>query len=442
VNPTTGANQIVTFGNWANVGPQMISPYVFETGTTNGLTVYNINGIPGMLLRPSLNAMADLFHAHPELFVNTATPENWYSDYVANPRHFRQTVTSGYAQADTKLISKLSIRYGVRLEETENELTEFDSRTRAEVLAAGYAMNPVTTSNGRALTIPGLQYEFMSKPQVKRTSRYHDYFPSIVAKYLISPNFEFQAGFNRAISRPPIDNLTGLWVVNESAQTVTAPNPDLQPEKHQVFQSRLAYYFGGRSPGQVSLALSQDEATNFISSQNYSASAFGVDDPTYANYTYISTTNSPTVQRFRNMDLNYNQTMGFLPSVYLRGINLAVTYSRSYANVRRNSLAPRRLTTRLGYAYGRFNGTLGMIWRDDEPSGNYGQFAGEMTKFDLVLNWRLTRHATLYVQGRNITNVPDLLYQSPPGVEEGKQRYMRQMESYGANWVFGVKGQF
>jgi hypothetical protein len=27
-------------------------------------------------------------------------------------------------------------------------------------------------------------------------------------------------------------------------------------------------------------------------------------------------------------------------------------------------------------------------------------------------------------------------------VEEGKQRYMRQMESYGANWVFGVKGQF
>jgi outer membrane receptor protein involved in Fe transport len=142
------------------------------------------------------------------------------------------------------------------------------------------------------------------------------------------------------------------------------------------------------------------------------------------------------------MDLNYNQTMGFLPSVYLRGINLAVTYSRSYANVRRNSLAPRRLTTRLGYAYGRFNGTLGMIWRDDEPSGNYGQFAGEMTKFDLVLNWRLTRHATLYVQGRNITNVPDLLYQSPPGVEEGKQRYMRQMESYGANWVFGVKGQF
>ena len=443
VNPTTGANYIVTFGNWADAGRQYISPYPFTLGPTNGLTVFNLNGQQGMLPRPSLNAMADLFHARPDLFVNTATPENWYSDYVVNPRDFRQTVTSGYAQADTKLMTKLQLRYGVRFEETENELTEFDSRTRAEVLAAGYAMNPPTTNNGRALTIPGLQYQFMSKPKVKRTSRYHDYFPSFLAKYQISPNFEFQAGFNRAISRPPIDNLTGLWVVNESAQTVTAPNPDLLPEKHQVFQSRLAYYFGGRSPGQVSIALSQDEATNFISSQNYSASAFGVTDPTYANYTYISTTNSPTVQRFRNMDLNYNQTMGFLPSAYLRGINLGVTYSRSYANQRRNGLAPRRLTTRLGYTYGRFNGSLGAIWRDDAPnSGTYGQFAGALTKFDLALTYRLTRNTSLYVQGRNISNVPDLWYQSPPGVEEGKQRYLRQMESYGANWVFGVKGQF
>ncbi len=442
VNPTTGANQNVTFGNWANVGPQYISPYPFELGTTNGLTVYNINGVQGMLPRPSRNAMADLFHAHPELFVNTATPENYFTDYVNNARDFRQTITAGYVQADTKLMSKLSILYGVRLEETKNVLTEFDQRTRAEVLAAGYAMNPPATANGRALTIPGLQYQFMSKPKVKRTSRSHDYFPSIVAKYEILSNLEFQAGFNRAISRPAIDNLTGLWTVNETAQTVNAPNPDLQPEKHKVYQTRLSYYFGGRSPGQLSLALAQDEATNFISSQNYSASEFGVDDPTYVNYTFISFTNNATVQRYRNMDLNYNQTLGFLPSKYLQGINLGVTYSRSYANQRRNNIAPHRVAARLGYAYGRFNGSLGAIWRDESPNGNYGQFWGEYTKYDLALTFRLTRNATLFVQGRNISNVPDLWYQSPPGVQEGEQPYLRQMESYGANWVFGVQGEF
>src|SRR5262249_10929279 len=149
-------------------------------------------------------------------------------------------------------------------EQTKNALTEFDPLTRAQVLAAGYPVNAPGTNNGRALTVPGIQYEFFSQPQVVRHSQYHDYFPSLLLKYDILPNLEFQAGANKGISRPPINNLPGLWVVNESNLTVAAPNPDLLPEHHTVYQTRLAYYFTGRSPGQLSVALSQDEATNFI----------------------------------------------------------------------------------------------------------------------------------------------------------------------------------
>ena len=50
--------------------------------------------------------------------------------------------------------------------------------------------------------------------------------------------------------------------------------------------------------------------------------------------------------------------------------------------------------------------------------------------------------ATIFVQGRNIRNAPDLWYRSPPGVEQGKSPYLRQMEAYGANWTFGVRGTF
>ena len=47
------------------------------------------------------------------------------------------------------------------------------------------------------------------------------------------------------------------------------------------------------------------------------------------------------------------------------------------------------------------------------------------------------------MQGRNITNVEDRWYQSPPGLpEEGEHGYLRSIEEYGANWVFGVKGAF
>jgi iron complex outermembrane receptor protein len=444
VSATNGANIISTFGNWANVGPQFVSPTPFVDDHTNSMTIYNLAGVEGMPPRVSRNAISDLFHAHPEMFVYTGTPENYWSAYINNRRDFRQTMTAGYAQADMRLTTKLQIRFGARMERAQNALTEYDPLTRAQVLAAGYTVNAVGTNNGRPLTVPGMIYAYMSNPRVTRHSQSQGYFPSLLAKYYILPNFEFQAGANKGIGRPAVDDLTGLWTINESTQIVTAPNPNLQPEKHESMQSRLAYYFGGRSPGQLSLAFAQNKATNFIVAQDYSASEFGVEDPDFAAYTFRSKTNSDTLQRTRTMDFSYNQTLGFLPGEYLRGINTSFNYSRVYANVRRSGMAPHRITSRLGYAYGRFNGSFGVVWVDDKPNdgSNYGRWFGEITKYDLNLNLRLTRYATLYVQGRNITNVKDEWYESPPGVKERRQRYLRGMEEYGANWVFGLKGNF
>ena len=445
VDPITGNNVIRTFGNWTNVGPQFTSTYPYTMGTTNALTTINVNGQQGVLPRVNRTEMYNLFRDHPEQFVNTSTAENYFTSYIGNARNFRQTIRAGYAQADVRLTSKIQVRFGGRGEETINALNEFDPLTRAQMLLSPFAgsLNNPATLNGRPLTVAGIQYMYMNQPRVTRTSTYHNWFPSALLKYQILPNLEFQAGVNKGISRPPIDSLTGIWNINENTRIVSAPNPNLQPEYHQVFQSRLGYYFGGASPGQLSIGLSQDEARNFIQSNDYTASQFGVSDPDFATYIFRSTTNSLEFQKFRNMDLAYNQMLGFLPNEYLRGINVALTYSRSYANVRRVMLAPKRATARLGYAYKRFNGSLSAVWIADRPSeSTYGRIWGAMTKFDLTLNYRLTRYASLFVQARNITNQKDLYYESPLGVQEGKQRYLRVMEEYGDNWVFGVKGQF
>ena len=445
VNPTTGAIINTSYGNWANVGPQFVSPFLFDMGTTNSMTVYNINGVKGMPPRVSRTEVANLFHSRPDLFVNTATPENFYTDMYVNARHFRQTMNAGYWQADTRLASRLMIRFGVRAEQTKNAFREFDPLTRAQLLAKGVALNAPATNAGRPLTVAGMRSMFETNPQITRKSDYTDWFPSMVVKYNFTPNLEWQAGVNKGISRPGIDSLTGLWVQNDNANppTVTAPNADLQPEHHKVYQTRLAYYWQGTSPGQVSIAYIQDEATNFIVSRTYSAEEFGVTDPDFSNYNFISTTNTVALQRYKNFDFNYNQTLGFLPSEYLRGLNVGATYSRSYANQRRNNLAPHRATARLGYNYRRFSGSIGAIWIDDRPiDGVYGRIWGAMTKLDISANWRLNRWATLYVQARNPTNQKDIRYESPNGVEEGKQKYLRFQETYGDNWVFGVKGQF
>ena len=71
-----------------------------------------------------------------------------------------------------------------------------------------------------------------------------------------------------------------------------------------------------------------------------------------------------------------------------------------------------------------------------------GRVWGAMTKVDLSLTWRLTRYATFFVTGRNIANQKDLYYESAPGVQEGKQKNLRNAEAYGDNWIFGVRGQF
>jgi iron complex outermembrane receptor protein len=442
-NANNGAWQNASYGHWSNLGPQFISAHPFDMGTTNGLTVYNLAGQQGMPPRISREAVLSLFRSNPEQFVHTGTPENYFATHINNRRDFRQIVTSGYGQATIRVSSKLSILGGVRMEETENKVKEFDPLTRAQVIAAGYPVNAAGTNGGRALTVEGMKYQFQSNPRVTRTASYRNYFPSIMAKYYFTPNFEFQLGYNKSISRPPIDNVTGLWNIDEVNFRVAAPNPELLPEYHKKFQSRLAYYFRGRSPGQLTLDLTQVKATNFRQTFDFTADEFGVDDPDFASYTFRTTVNSAEERTFRSMDLAYNQTLGFLPSEYLRGINFNVAFSRAYANNRRAGLAPHRLTSRLGYAYKKFNGSLGMVYRPDTPdSTTYGQYQGAITQFDVSLNWRLTRNTTLYAQIRNITGKPVLWYHTPPGVVEGEQRALRQLQEYGANWVFGVRGTF
>ncbi|MEY4686260.1 MAG: hypothetical protein RIR76_283 [Verrucomicrobiota bacterium] len=443
VSPTNGANINTAFGNWASVGREFISPHPFDLGTTNGLTVFNVNGVQGMPQRANRQSIALLFRNKPEWFTHMGTPENYYSSFFANPRDFKQTVTSGYAQATVRISPKLTLLGGVRLEETQNDVREFDPLTRAQVLAAGYPVNAPGTNGGRALTLPGMIYQYTHNPRVTRSSVYQNYFPSVMFKYYILPDLEFQIGYNKSISRPPIDNITGVWGIDEVNLRVSAPNAALLPEYHKKFQSRLAYYFRGRSPGQLTLDLTQVKATNFRQTYDFTAEDFGVDDPDFAPYTFRTTINSTEEQTFRSMDLAYNQTLGFLPSEYLRGLNFNVAASRAYADRRRANLAPYRVSSRLGYAYRRFNGSIGMVWRPDTPdSTTYGQYQGEQTQFDVSLNWRVNPRITLYTQIRNITGKPVLWYHTAPGVVEGRERALRQLQEYGANWVFGLKGMF
>ncbi|MBI5769380.1 MAG: TonB-dependent receptor [Verrucomicrobia bacterium] len=434
-NATTGLPNITASGNWANLGFIAIHP--FETGTTDALTFTNSAGVTANLPRADRKRIGELFQSQPQHFVRAATVDNYYTAFIGNRRNFRQTVTAGYAQLDVNPVPRWTLRGGLRVEQTKNRFLEYDPRLRREILAAGFPVNAA----GRATTIPGLEYQFFSQPRKARESDYVNAFPSVLTKYRFTPNLEFQAGFNQAISRPPVDSLTGVYNVVEDVQRVDAPNADLEPEHSKNYQARLAYYFGNRAPGQLTLQVSQNDIRNLRETFDFTASEFGEEDPDLQNYSFRTTRNSAETRRFRNLELSYNQTLGFLPEL-LRGTSVNLSYSRTYASQRRNGMAPHRISGRLGYAYKRFNGSLGGVFTAERPDGVYGRFREAVAQFDTSLNWRLNRRATLYVQGRNITGQPLKWFDTPTGVVEFRQRVLRQYQEYGANWNFGVKGTF
>lgn len=420
-----------TTGSWAAYP----NGHTWDTGSVNVLTIKNITGQTGMIPRPDPNAIASLYRDHPEWFVNNATADNYYNAFIAPRRDTVQLVTAGYAMTDIRFSSKLQVRTGLRWENTESEFREYDPLTNLEVQAGGFAVNTA----GRPTTIAGYQYQYFSRPQINRTSEYDNFFPMISAKYSFSPVFQFQAGFNKAISRPPFDHITGAWLINETTNIVTSPNPNLLPEYSKNFAARLAYYF--EPAGSLSIGVAQNTIRNLREERTGTAEEFGVaDDPEFAGYSFTSRYNIAHPVRFRSLEIAYNQSLTFLPDPF-RGLTATVSYTRAYASERRQKLAPQLLSTSLNYRYKRFGIRAGAVMKADTPWDDvYGRYQRHSIRTDLGGEFRLTKYATIYFQGRNIFNESVEWYESP--FVEGEAGALRILENYGANWVFGVKGTF
>lgn len=433
-NATTGLPVITSAGSWGAYPNRNF----FSTGTSNIITVKNLAGqvVPTSIPRVDDNAIADLYHAHPEYFVNVATADNYYNAFIAPRRNTVETVTAGYGMTDIRFSPKFAVRTGVRWEKTETESRDFDPRTKAEMAAAGFPLN----TSGRATSIAGYQYQYMSQPLVYRTKVYDNFFPMISGKYNFTRDLQFQAGFNKAIARPPTDSLAGAWNINEDIQRVTSPNPNLLPEYSKNLSARLAYYFD--PAGQVSITTSQNTIRNLRQTRIGTPEEFGVgDDPTYAGYEFSSPFNVESPVRFRSMELAYQQSLTFLPDI-LRSTTVNLAYTRAYADTRRANLSPHRFTSSLGYSYKRFRGRLGIVWRDNTPESTEGRYRRHDTKYDLGGEIRLTKNASLFFQGRNIFNDGQTWLQTPPNAVQGQGAVVRVYENYGANWNFGVKGTF
>ena len=395
----------------------------------NGATAASLSGRPPTF--PNREEIRRLFQERPEDFTNLATPANFFTAYIDTPSYLKERFLAGYGLANVK-ISRLQLQGGIRWEDTMFTSREFDARSAAEVRAAGFA---VAAGNGRATTIPGLTYQFMSQPKVDVKSRYDYFFPSVSAKYGFSENLQGHLGYSSTISRPSISNLGGVWIFNETAQTVTVPNPDLQPERSKNFSGRLAYYF--EPVGNLAVTAFQNDISNSVVTDEFPSSLFGYgDDPIYANYDFISVGNRPGVTRVRGMTFEYSQALSFLPGA-LKGLNVSASYTRTYSSVRRALMVPHMIGSTISYRFRRLSLGVSGKWTDQTPTNATGvaTYRKARTMIDLNGAYQIAPRLGVFVQVRNVFNVPESRYQLEP-------IYPTSDVQVGTFYTFGIKGTF
>jgi iron complex outermembrane receptor protein len=415
-------------GAWATYR----SPFEFDMGGTNtDASLRSVNG--GTIFMPDLVRLGGLYRENPERFTQSITATNFYNAFIANRRNYEETIDSAFLMG-TASLGKLIVRAGLRREETETDTLDFAPRSVAELAAAGFA-----ETAGRATTIEGIKYQYTSKPRVHRTNDYGNMFPSASLKYKINENFDAQLGFSSTIRRPPFRDIAGIFSINDDNLTVTAPNALLKPETSKNISARLAYYLA--PVGILAVNVYQNNVKGlFLNNQRLTAAEFGyVGDLDLSSYEFITTEQSENDVTVRGMELEYSQSLSFLPGPF-RGLNIRGSYTRSYASIPKANMIPHSINSGISYGYRALNLYANMNWRDNYPTTVTGnpRFYRHRANLDIGGGYRLTPRVNFFFSARNIFNEPYVIMEKVGSNPAVAQFY----EVNGINWTFGVKSVF
>lgn len=424
--PNGGAT--VTSGAWANYR----SPWDLDLGMVDGSTA-SVSG--ATVFMPNLRAIGDLFRDRPQDFrQNLGTnADSYYESNVARQRRYNERIDAAYFMGTGKLGSRLTGRAGLRWESTSTDAAEPNPLSASEVRSAGF---PVSAA-GRATTAAGIDYQFRSRPRVHRTGEYDNVFPSASLKYNLMPNLEAHFGYSSTIRRPGYANLAGVWSINETNQTVTAPNPKLKPEESDNYAARLAYYF--EPVGLLAATFTQRDVRNLIITDELTAEEFGytgADD--LANYRFVTSDNGAETIGIRSMEIEYSQNLAFFGNAFKR-LTARVSYTRLYAEIARANLSPHLASGGLNYTLGRLNVYGNWNWTDDVNTNLTGStYRRHRANVDVGGGWRINSKYSVSVSVRNVTNAP---YINMVKFANGMQA-MNRHEIVGTTWTFAMKGVY
>jgi TonB-dependent receptor len=394
---------------------------------SDGVAMSSVSGRP--IFAPSLLQVREEYRANPGFFTKNVTTTNYYDAFVGNQKHYEETIDAAFIMA-TARFSKLLIRAGVRREETGTDAEEPDVIPPTQVVAAGF---PV--SGGRATTIPGIDYQYRSRPKEHRTGSYGNVFPSASLKYKLKDNFDLQLGYSKTIRRPAIRDLAGVWSINDSNLTVSAPNPGLQPEISDNFSARAAYYY--EPVGTLAVNLFQNNVNGLFQTTRMSAMQYGYTESDLQNYEFITTVSGTGRTVMRGLELEYSQVLSFLPSPF-NGFSVRANYGRNYANRVITLAAPHRFSGGLSYSIRGYRLFVNANWNDNTPVDlTKITYLRHRLDLDAGGSIPLPRRTSLFFTIKNPLNVPYVTMSRLTAPASSTSYAV-----FGTEWNVGIRGTF
>ena len=277
---------------------------------------------------------------------------------------------------------------------------------------------------------------------IDATQHYSNFFPSLQGRFQLDPTRLVRVALGSSIGRPGFNQTSASLAVNPALNLVTRGNPALQPTTSINLDLAFEQYLP--ESGIASVTLFDKEIRNAIGNDVQqvvlpaSGLFAGINGSTrVVSYSNVGHAHARGIElayqsRFRNLpgawsgfglDANYTVVdsrfairpgeTASLPSAARHTINLALTYQRGPLEAR---LAAYRVTPHL-IAIGAAPGL--------------DTFSDPGTTVDLGMRYAINATATLYLNGKNLSNSPLKFY-------EGSAERTTQRELYGRTVQAGV----
>ncbi|WP_316809684.1 TonB-dependent receptor [Pedobacter heparinus] len=340
----------------------------------------------------SKDATLNFYANNPKLF-NTSTNltqvsiDSYFYDATEN-------VTSGYIMNRIQF-NKFMLLGGLRMERTG---VDYDARLVNQDLAGNLTSSVPTNSN----------------------YSYTKFLPNLQGKYDLAKNTVMRGAVSFGYSRPNFNDLVPSRVISILNTTLTDGNPDLQPAFATNYDLSIEQYLSNLGILSIGGFYKNIDKFQYNSVIRLTGTEFP-DAANYKDYLYYKTYNGD-VAKVLGVEVNAQTNLTFLPGI-LKGISLYANYTFTKSEADAQDRKKLRLP---GQADHSANGSVSYTLKGFTLQGNLN-YNGAYTstlgtddasdviraaryQVDVNASYRITKNLTIYAEGVNLTNEPQVEY--------------------------------